>query len=197
MVYTCTYYLSYFKVQVHATLVVTWSSKIWCLCLCINREERLKYGHLSTCHYKSIRKSMCILSQCWGGVSYFVTVLQETFEIYIIHRPEEALDIQFELIFINGTVHLPQDWNFGIPTTLPSPATPPSPLTATHKAIFSLTWRHTFNICTYKIIATCIEHATALQANNTHVKCQCKSSLVPIPRTPPGEKRSGERSRIS
>jgi len=28
------------------------------------------------------------------------------------------LDIQFELIFINGMVHLPQEWNFGTPTTL-------------------------------------------------------------------------------
>ena len=25
----------------------------------------------------------------------------------IIHRPEEALDIQSELIFVNGMVHLP------------------------------------------------------------------------------------------
>ena len=44
-----------------------------------------------------------------------------------MHRPEEALDIQFELIFLNGVVHLPHEWNFGKPTTLPSPATPPSP----------------------------------------------------------------------
>ena len=27
----------------------------------------------------------------------------------IIHRPEEALDIQSKLIFINGMVHLPQE----------------------------------------------------------------------------------------
>ena len=27
----------------------------------------------------------------------------------IIHRPEEALDIQSELIFVNGMVHLPQE----------------------------------------------------------------------------------------
>ena len=75
----------------------------------------------------------------WGAV----TLLD-----IIIYRPEEALDIQSELIFINGMVYLdlPQEWNFGIPATLPSPATLLSPLTATPKAIFSLTWRHTFNI---------------------------------------------------
>ena len=54
----------------------------------------------------------------------------------IIHRPEEALDIRSELIFVNGMVYLPQEWNFGRSTTLPSPATPPSPLTATPEAIF-------------------------------------------------------------
>ena len=93
----------------------------------------------------------------------------------IIHRPEEALDIQSELIFVNGMVHLPQEWNFGTPITLPSPATPPSPLTVTHEVIFPLTWRHTFNIRTYKIIAMCIERATALWANNTRVKRWYKS----------------------
>jgi len=33
-----------------------------------------------------------------------------------------VLDIQSaaELIFVNGMVHLPQEWNFGTPTTLPS-----------------------------------------------------------------------------
>ena len=35
-------------------------------------------------------------------------------------------------------VHLPQEWNFGSPTTLPSLAIPPSPLTATHGVIFPL-----------------------------------------------------------
>ena len=27
----------------------------------------------------------------------------------IIHRPEEVLDVQSELIFLNGMVHLPQE----------------------------------------------------------------------------------------
>ena len=27
----------------------------------------------------------------------------------LIHRPEEALEIQFELIFVNAMVHLPQE----------------------------------------------------------------------------------------
>ena len=58
-------------------------------------------------------------------------------EPVLIHRPEEVLDIQSE--FINGMVHLPQECNFGTPTTLPSPATPPLPLTVTLKAIFPLT----------------------------------------------------------
>ena len=82
-----------------------------------------------------------------------------------MHRPEEALDIQSELIIINGMEHLPQEWNFGTPTFLPSAATPPSPLTATLEVIFPLTWRDTFNIPTYKIIATCVEVPTVLPAN--------------------------------
>ena len=55
-----------------------------------------------------------------------------------MHRPEEALGIQSELIFVNGMVQLLQEYNFGTPTTLPSPATPPSPLTVTPEAIFLL-----------------------------------------------------------
>ena len=31
---------------------------------------------------------------------------------------QEALDIQSELIFVNGMVHLSQDWNFGTPLSL-------------------------------------------------------------------------------
>ena len=72
--------------------------------------------------------------------------------------------VESELIFVNGMVHLPHEWNFGRPTTLPSPATPLSPLTVTPEAIFSRTWCHTFNITTYEIIATCIERATVLRA---------------------------------
>ena len=56
----------------------------------------------------------------------------------IIHRPEEALEIQPELIFVNGMAHLPQELNFGTPIILPSPATPPSPLTATPEVILPL-----------------------------------------------------------
>ena len=41
----------------------------------------------------------------------------------MIHRPEEALDIQSELIFVNGMVQLPQEWNFGTPTVNNSPFT--------------------------------------------------------------------------
>ena len=43
--------------------------------------------------------------------------------------------------FVNGLVHLPHEWNFGTPTSLPSPATPLSPLTVTPKMIFSLTYQ--------------------------------------------------------
>ena len=45
------------------------------------------------------------------------------------YSAQEALDpeIQSELIFVNDMVHLPYEWNFGRPTTLPLPATPPSP----------------------------------------------------------------------
>ena len=93
----------------------------------------------------------------------------------IIHRPEEALDIQSELTFVDVMVHLPHEGNFDTPTTLPSPATPPSSLTATSKVTFSRTWCHTFNIPTYKIITTRIECATVLWANITHVTCGYKA----------------------
>ena len=43
---------------------------------------------------------------------------------------EEELDIQSELMFVNGMVHLPQEGNFGTPTSFPSPAIPPSSLPA-------------------------------------------------------------------
>ena len=76
------------------------------------------------------------------------------------------MDIQSEVIFINGTVHLLQERNFGTPIILPSPATPPSSLTATHEAIF----RHTFNTGMYKIIATCIERATAMSGSSLEDK---------------------------
>ena len=60
--------------------------------------------------------------------------LKDPRNITIIHRPDEALEIQSELIFVNGMVHLLHELNFGTPTTLPLPATPPSPLTATPEA---------------------------------------------------------------
>ena len=66
---------------------------------------------------------------------------------------------------INGMVHIPHEWNFGTPTTRPSPATQPSPLTATPEAIFRLC-DVTRLIYTYKIIG-CIERATVLRANAT------------------------------
>ena len=78
----------------------------------------------------------------------------------LIHMPEEALDIQYSLMA--WCSYLPQEWNFGRQITLSSPATPLSPLTATHKANIPLTWRHTFIMLTYKIIAMCIGCATAL-----------------------------------
>ena len=51
---------------------------------------------------------------------------------------------------LNGMVHLPQEWNFATPKILPSPATLPSPLTATHEVIFLVInmWHHRFNILT-------------------------------------------------
>ena len=39
---------------------------------------------------------------------------------------------------------------------------------------FSLMLRHTFNVLTYKIVATCIEHTTMFQAYNTRVKREFK-----------------------
>ena len=92
------------------------------------------------------------------------------------YRPGEALDIQSELIFANGMVHLSKEWNFDTPTTLFSWATPLLPVTATPEAIFLFTWHHTFNIPTYKIIAMCIECVTVLRANNTRVKHEYRMS---------------------
>ena len=82
----------------------------------------------------------------------------------LIHRLEKALDIQWL-----GT--LTQELHLGTPTTFPSPATTPPPPTGNFEAIFPLT----FNICTYKIIATCIECASMLWANNTHVTHEYKA----------------------
>ena len=92
------------------------------------------------------------------------------------YRPGEALDIQSELIFANGMVHLSKEWNFDTPTSLFSWATPLLPVTATPEAIFLFTWHHTFNIPTYKIIAMCIECVTVLRANNTRVKHEYRMS---------------------
>ena len=89
----------------------------------------------------------------WGVIIFYFFTANK-----LIRRPEEALDIQPELIFINGMVHLLQEWNFGTPTTLPSPVTPPSPLTVTPEVIFPLKWRHTFNVPT---TAMCIERYRA------------------------------------
>ena len=52
------------------------------------------------------------------------------------------------------------------------------------KQFFSRTWCHVFNIPTYEIIATCIEHATALRANNMRAKHEYTSvtSLPCYPR---------------
>ena len=57
----------------------------------------------------------------------------------MIHKPEEEFEIQAELMFVNGMVHLPQEQNFGTPTTLPPPGTLPSPRIVTREAIFPLT----------------------------------------------------------
>ena len=71
---------------------------------------------------------------------------------------------------------LPQEWNLiGTPTTLTSPATPLSALTATPEAIFPLTQRHTFNIPLYKIIAMSIERSGP---NNMHVTREVKACLA-------------------
>ena len=80
-------------------------------------------------------------------------------------QAKEALDIQSELIFVICMVHLPQEWNFGSPTILPSLATPPSPRSDSRSDFPAYVMSHIL-FTTYKIIA-CIEHATMLQANIT------------------------------
>ena len=52
-------------------------------------------------------------------------------------------------IWSNSMVHLSHQWHFGTLTTLPSPATPPSSLTATAKVILPLiqytyVWNHCY-----------------------------------------------------
>ena len=100
------------------------------------------------------------------GCGYFAWI-NTIMQCNIIHRPEEALDIQSELIFVNGMVHLPQEWNIGTPTILPLPATPPSSLTASPETIFFPYVTSHIQYTMYEIIATCIEHTTMLQTNNT------------------------------
>ena len=53
---------------------------------------------------------------------------------------------------------------------------------------------HIPSACFYIIIVVL---AVKCMGNSYTVKPNCKASLVPTPRAPPGEKRSGERSRIS
>ena len=73
-------------------------------------------------------------------------------------------------IWVNGMVHLPHKWNFGRPTTLPLPATPPSPLTATPEAFFLHTWRHTFNITSLlRILSVLPCFRPVLHARNARV----------------------------
>ena len=112
--------------------------------------------HVCVCRLTSITGAICIPSlvqlrlfdQWFSNVLLIISIF--TIKWYnTIRRPEEALDIQF----VNGMVHLPHEWNFGTPITLPSLATTLSPLTATPETIFPLMWRHTFNLPTYKIIA--------------------------------------------
>ena len=78
-----------------------------------------------------------------------------------MHRPEEALDIQSELIFINGIVHLPQEWNFSTLTSFLHQLhhTQPSKLCQKDIDIHAYTTSH----IQYTM---CIECATTLQANN-------------------------------
>ena len=83
------------------------------------------------------------------------------------------LDIQSELVFINGMVYLPQKGNFGTPTSFPSPATPPS--VTFHSNSKSAYMMSRVQYTTYKIIARCIELTTALWPNNTHVTRKYKA----------------------
>ena len=53
--------------------------------------------------------------------------------------------------------------------------------TATPEAIFPLTWRHTFNILTYKSIAVCIERSIVLRANTTRVFAGIKQVKACMP----------------
>ena len=115
----------------------------------------------------------------------------------IIHRPEEALDIQSELIFVNDVVHLRMKlwarealdiqselifvndmvhlemklwYTNNCPFTSYTTVTPSQRLP---KRCFRLR-DVSFNISTYKIIA-CIEHATAQRANIMRVAREYKA----------------------
>ena len=77
--------------------------------------------------------------------------------------PQVALDIQSELIFGNGMVHLPQEWNFGTLTGFPSPHTSPCPVTITpHSDSTKRYFLYVTSHVQYKIIAMWIEHPTRL-----------------------------------
>ena len=84
-----------------------------------------------------------------------------------LHSPEVALDIQSELIFING---MPRNETLVHQQLSLHQLHHPHPSQRLLKAIFPLMWCLTFNICTCKIIAACIECATVLWANNASVK---------------------------
>ena len=63
--------------------------------------------------------------------------------VYIMNasaRPDNAMDIQSEFLFVNNmVVHLPQGEHSHSPTSFPSKATPPSPLKGTPERISPLT----------------------------------------------------------
>ena len=62
-----------------------------------------------------------------------------------IHRPEEALGIQSELIFVNGIVTYPRNETL-VHQQLSLHQLHPHPSQRLTKRFFSVTWRHTFNI---------------------------------------------------
>ena len=84
-----------------------------------------------------------------------------------LHSPEVALDIQSELIFING---MPRNETLIHQQLSLHQLHHPHPSQRLLKPIFPLMWCPTFNIPMCKIIAACIECATALRANNESIK---------------------------
>ena len=64
----------------------------------------------------------------------------------LIHRTEEALDIQSDWVFVDVMVHLPQEWTLVHQQDFIHQLHHPQPSQRHQKGIFTFTWHHVLNM---------------------------------------------------